>query len=96
MVKESASDRTTFYLQACRIDLGLELSLMMKRGPSTSVRSMLIAVILFVTSHALAHAQGGCITSGGGCAPEIDASLGTGGVALLSGVVLLMRSRPRR
>ncbi len=69
---------------------------MMKRGPLRAVRSMLIAVILFVTSHALAHAQGGCITSGGGCAPEIDPSLGTGGVALLSGVVLLMRSCRRR
>ena len=48
-----------------------------------------------------AHAQNGCTNQGSGqCtpvpAPEIDPSLASGGLALITGAVLLVRGRRRK
>jgi hypothetical protein len=64
--------------------------------PTTLLRSICALALLF-TLHAPAHAQGGCVTGGsGGCSasvPEVDPSLATGALTLLTGTVLLLRAR---
>ncbi len=66
--------------------------------PATLLRAT-CALALLLALHQPAHAQGGCLNGGsGGCspavsAPEVDPSLATGALTLLSGAVLLLRAR---
>ncbi len=58
------------------------------------VRAALVLPLLFAL-HSPAHAQGGCVNGGsGGCVvPEIEPGLANGGLALLGGLVLVVRAR---
>ncbi len=61
-----------------------------------NLRLALAAALLLAVLSGRAHAQGGCLTGGsGGCptAPEMDPSLATGGLALLGGVVLVVKAQ---
>jgi MYXO-CTERM domain-containing protein len=62
------------------------------------VRAVLVVPVL-LTLHIPARAQGGCVTGGsGGCtssAPEMDPGMVSGGLALLGGVMLVVRGRRR-
>jgi len=61
-----------------------------------NLRFALAAALLLAVLPGRAHAQGGCLTGGsGGCptAPEVDPSLAGSGLALLGGVVLVLRAR---
>ncbi len=74
---------------------------MMNLVQKSLLRSSLVVLTLMLGAYPHAHAQGGCATGGVGCgsapsAPEIDPSLGTGAIALLGGVVLLVRSRRKQ
>jgi hypothetical protein len=69
---------------------------------SNLFRSALVLLVLLLGTHKFVQAQAGCVISGGssgsgGCpsAPEIDPSLGASAAALLTGVVLVIRSRRR-
>jgi Cu/Ag efflux pump CusA len=59
------------------------------------VRAALVVAVLLV--HIPARAQGGCVNGGsGGCTssvPEMEPGLANGGVALLGGIVLVLRGR---
>jgi LPXTG-motif cell wall-anchored protein len=59
----------------------------MKFSPVSFLRSSLAVLILLLAAYGHAHA--------GPQTPEIDTSLSIGGLALLSGVVLLVRGRRR-
>jgi hypothetical protein len=67
---------------------------------SLIVRAALVVPVLLAL-HIPAQAQGGCVNGGtGGCSssvPEMDPGLVNGGLALLGGVVLVVRGgrRPR-
>jgi len=54
---------------------------------------LLAAVILLLAAVPTARAQGGTVNSGDSSAPEIDPSMVGGGLALLGGVILLLRDR---
>jgi hypothetical protein len=63
----------------------------------TLLRSVLATLVLLLGAHSTSHAQGGCDNCGHSTpAPEIDPSLGSGGVALLGGAILLLRARRRQ
>ena len=55
-----------------------------------------IAITLAAVATPRAHAQGGVVNSGSTSAPEIDPSMVGGGVALLGGIVMVLRSKRRR
>jgi hypothetical protein len=52
-----------------------------------------IAILLLIVS-VRAHAQNGCVVDGStDCVPEIDASLTSSGLALITGAIFLIRGR---
>lgn len=59
------------------------------------LRALLMVTILLVSAYTRAHADG-CVSSGVSCAPEIDPSLATSGIALIAGLALLLRGRRKR
>ena len=61
-----------------------------------SLRALFTVASLLLIATVHAHAQG-CVTSGTSCgAPEIDGSLATSGLALITGAVFLVRGRRKR
>jgi hypothetical protein len=75
------------------------MTLALALKPATILRFTCFLALL-LSLHTPAHAQGGCVNGGsGGCsasAPEVDPSLATGALTLLTGTVLLLRSRNLR
>ncbi len=54
------------------------------------LRSSLALLIVLFAAHSQAHATGGMGV------PEIDAAMATGGLALLGGIILVVRGRRRK
>lgn len=57
-----------------------------------------VLLVLVLALPVRSHAQGGCLNGGsGGCTsvPEIDPSLGGGGLALVAGAAVVVRARRR-
>jgi hypothetical protein len=61
------------------------------------MRAALVVLALVLAFPARGHAQGGCVNGGaGGCTtsvPEVDPSPASGGLALASGAVMVVRGR---
>jgi hypothetical protein len=64
----------------------------MKFSPFSLLRSSLAVLVLLLVTYSHAHAAYLTVSA----TPEIDPSLSIGGLALLSGVVLMVRGRRRR
>jgi len=62
-----------------------------------SFRTLFSIVALLLIATVSAHAQSGCVVDGSqNCAPEIDASLASSGLALITGGIFLLRGRRKR
>jgi hypothetical protein len=72
---------------------------MIRTDRFSPIRAALAVLALALTVPTQGHAQGGCVQGGsGGCTssvPEMDPSLGSGGLALVAGAVMVVRGRRR-
>jgi hypothetical protein len=59
-----------------------------------SFRTLFTVATLLLIATVRAHAQNGCVVDGSqNCTPEIDASLASSGLALITGSIFLIRGR---
>jgi hypothetical protein len=63
-------------------------------------RTLCMIAVTLLFAGIQAHAQSGCVIQNGVCvpipAPEIDPSLASGGLALITGAIFLVRGRRRK